>query len=71
MKKYNLSFPALMDPDGTIKTLYQTRGVPESFIVNQEGFLVQKIIGPRDWATPAVVGFFRDLLQASPTGKGI
>jgi peroxiredoxin len=71
MKKYNLSFPALMDPDGTIKTLYQTSGVPESFIVNQEGFLVQKIIGPRDWATPAVVGFFRDLLQASPTGKGI
>jgi peroxiredoxin len=62
MKKYNLSFPALMDPDGTIKTLYQTSGVPESFIVNQAGFLVQKIIGPRDWATPAVVGFFRDLL---------
>ena len=71
MKKYNLSFPALMDSDATIKTLYQTTGVPESFIVNQEGFLVQKIIGPRDWATPAVVGFFRDLLQASPTGKGI
>jgi peroxiredoxin len=71
MKKYNLSFPALMDSDATIKTLYQTSGVPESFIVNQEGFLVQKIIGPRDWATPAVVGFFRNLLHGSPTGKGI
>ncbi len=71
MEKYNLSFPALMDPNASIKNLYQTTGVPESFIVNQEGVLVQKIIGPRDWATPAVVEFFRDLLNASPPGKGI
>jgi peroxiredoxin len=63
MEKYNLSFPAIMDPDGTIKTLYQTTGVPESFIVNQEGILIKKIIGPRDWAAPEVIGFFRDVLQ--------
>jgi len=63
MKKYNLSFPALMDPDGTIKALYQTTGVPESFIINQEGILIEKVIGPKDWATPPVVGFFRNLLQ--------
>ncbi len=71
MKKYALSFPALMDPNGTIKNLYQTTGVPESFIVNQEGILVQKIIGPRDWAAPAVVDYFRDLMQASPSAKGL
>lgn len=63
MEKYNLSFPALMDPDATIKTMYQATGVPESFIVNQEGILIKKIIGPRDWATPEIFGFFRDLIQ--------
>jgi len=63
MKKYSLSFQALMDPDGTIKALYQTTGVPESFIINQEGILIEKVIGPKDWATPPVVGFFRNLLQ--------
>lgn len=63
MKKYNLSFPALMDPDGTIKNLYQTTGVPESFIINKQGILIQKVIGPRDWARPEIIGFFRDLLQ--------
>jgi peroxiredoxin len=61
MKKYNLSFPALLDPEGTIKTLYQTTGVPESFIINKQGILVEKIIGPRDWAAPEVVRYFRDL----------
>lgn len=71
MKKYNLSFPALMDPDATIKTLYQTTGVPESFIVSQEGILIKKIIGPRDWATPEVIGFFRDLIQKPPMQKGV
>jgi len=71
MKKYNLSFPALMDPDGTVKTLFQTTGVPESFIINQEGILIEKVIGPKDWATPPVVSFFRDLLQALPAKKDI
>lgn len=63
MKKYNLSFPALMDPDGAIKTLYQTTGVPESFIIDKQGILVEKIIGPRNWAEPEVVRYFRDLIR--------
>ncbi len=63
MKKYNLSFPALMDPDGTIKTLYQSTGVPESFIINKDGILIEKIIGPRNWAAPEVFRYFRDLIR--------
>jgi len=63
MKKYNLTFPALMDPDGTIKTLYQITGVPESFIINQQGILVEKIVGPRNWSAPEVVRYFRSLIR--------
>ena len=63
MKKYNLSFPALLDPEATLKVLYQTTGVPESFIINKEGILVEKIIGPRNWAAPEVVKYFRDLIR--------
>ena len=63
MKKYNLSFPALMDTDGSIQTLYQTTGVPESFIIDQEGILIEKIIGPRDWAKLEIIDFFRNLIQ--------
>jgi peroxiredoxin len=63
MEKYNLSFPALLDPAGTIKSLYQTTGVPESFIINKQGILIEKIIGPRNWADPAAVRFLRDLIM--------
>jgi peroxiredoxin len=64
MKKNNLSFAALLDPEGTIKSAYQTTGVPESFIIDKQGILVEKIIGPRSWAAPELVRYFRGLLKS-------
>jgi peroxiredoxin len=71
MKKFNLSFPALIDTQGTIQGIYQTTGVPESFIINQEGILIERVIGPRDWAAPAVLRFFRNLIQKPPRQKEV
>ena len=65
MKEYKLSFPALLDTEGTIQDLYGTTGVPESFIINKEGIIEEIVIGPRDWATPEVVRFLRNLIQKS------
>lgn len=63
MEKHRLNFPALTDTDGTVKSLYQTTGVPESFIIDKDGTIVEKIIGPRDWTSPGAIRFFRDLIQ--------
>jgi peroxiredoxin len=63
MKKYKLSFPALTDSKGAIKSLYQTTGVPESFIIDKDGILVEKVIGPRNWAVPDVIRFFQNLIR--------
>ena len=62
MKKYKLNFPALLDPKGSIKVLYQTTGVPESFIIDKQGILVEKVIGARDWANPKFISFFQNLI---------
>ena len=62
MRKYKLTFPALIDYEGTIRELYETTGVPESFIIDKKGILVKKIIGPLDWASPEVYRFFRNLI---------
>ena len=61
MKNNNLSFPALIDSQGLIKTTYKVTGVPESFIVNRQGILAKKIIGPLDWAAPQVLEYLRSL----------
>jgi len=63
MKKSSLTFPALIDSKGTIKTVYGITGIPESFIIDQQGILLKKIVGPVDWATPNIFRFFRDLIQ--------
>ena len=63
MKKYKLTFPALIDSAGAIRMGYRTTGVPESFIIDKHGILVRKIIGPLDWAKPETLHLFQGLIQ--------
>ena len=63
MQQMNLTFPALLDPKEQIRSLYRITGVPETFIVDREGVLVNKVIGPMDWSSPQVFGFFQELIQ--------
>jgi peroxiredoxin len=70
MRDYRLTFPALLDPKGTIERLYRTGGVPESFVVDKQGRLVEKIVGPRDWLHPHILATFERLLAASTVETG-
>jgi len=63
MKKKNLSFPVLLDPDGRVARLYRTTGVPESFIVRKDGTIDNKIEGAIDWTAPKVIEYFHKLIQ--------
>ncbi|MBC8432729.1 MAG: TlpA family protein disulfide reductase, partial [Desulfobacterales bacterium] len=69
MKKYKLTFPALMDSLGNIKRIYKTTGVPESYIIDKNGILVKKVIGSLDWSHPDILRLFRDLIQKPQTSK--
>jgi peroxiredoxin len=65
MEKYKLGFPLLLDTRGEIKNLYQTTGIPESFIIDKNGIIVEKIIGPRDWADSRAIRYFRNIIQSN------
>jgi peroxiredoxin len=69
MQKHRLTFPALLDPEGSIERLYHTNGVPESFIVDKRGILVEKVVGPRDWSSPDMITLFEGLLAAPAPGS--
>lgn len=49
VKALNLSFPILIDSWGQTDKRYKLMGVPETYIIDQEGILREKVIGPRDW----------------------
>ena len=67
MRTRQLSFPTLLDTKNVVQRLYRTTGVPESFIVDKRGILVEKVVGPRDWAHPQIVAQFERLLAMPAT----
>ncbi|MEK7774138.1 MAG: TlpA disulfide reductase family protein, partial [Deltaproteobacteria bacterium] len=65
-KKYNINFIVLRDANGRIKELYKTTGVPETFIIDQNGVIAEKVWGPKDWADPSSITTIVDLLKNGP-----
>ena len=57
-----LTFPILHNPAGDIQQVYQTTGVPESFVIDKQGVIMKKIAGPTEWDAPENEELIRRLL---------
>lgn len=66
-KKYEVTFPVLHDKKGKIKEMYKTTGVPETFIVDQNGVIAEKVWGPRNWSKKDSVKTIIELLTNGPS----
>ncbi len=64
--KYGLTFPVLLDPEGKTYRLYGLTGVPESFIIDKSGVVVNKIIGPQNWMEKEWLDYFDGLMAQKP-----
>ena len=58
-----ITFTVLHDRDGSIEETFQTRGVPETFVIDRQGVVVQRVTGPRLWDAPDAEAFLADLLR--------
>lgn len=47
--------PALLDPQSRVADIYGITGVPETFVIDKKGIIVEKVIGPIEWTDPQVV----------------
>ena len=57
-----LTFPIVHNASGDLQTLYQTTGVPESFLVDRNGVIYYKYGGPTEWDVPQYLEMIRRLL---------
>ncbi len=48
-KRIEVSIPTLISPGNEAAKLYGITGVPETFIIDKEGIVREKIVGPRVW----------------------
>jgi len=62
-QELGLSFDLLQDRSTAVQQVYQTTGVPESFLVNREGIIVKRIIGAHDWSSPVNRALVQRLLD--------
>ena len=62
-RELDLSFDILHDRSGAVERLYQTTGVPESFLLDRRGVLVKRVIGAHDWSSPANIAAVERLLE--------
>ncbi|MGH7529263.1 MAG: TlpA disulfide reductase family protein [Gemmatimonadales bacterium] len=59
-----VTFEILQDRSGAIQGIYQTAGVPESFVIDRSGTIVKKVIGAAQWDNGVNATLIRRLLDA-------
>ena len=57
---YPVSFPLLMDLDGSVIKRYPVTGLPTTYIVNPQGQVTHRAVGSREWDDPRL---YEQLLQ--------
>ncbi len=69
LKKFQISFQTARDPEENINYRYGTYKVPESYIINRNGKVLQKYAGLPEvngewklWTDPEIVNYVRSLL---------
>ena len=62
VEERELTFDVLHDQAAEIEQIYSTTGVPESFVIDMEGVIVKRVIGPVEWDHPTQVALMRRLL---------
>lgn len=61
-KEYGITFDVLHDPSGDIEKIFQTTGVPESFLINREGRIVRIMLRGYTWNSPGSRRIIEELL---------
>jgi cytochrome c biogenesis protein CcmG/thiol:disulfide interchange protein DsbE len=57
LKLHNINFVTVRDPEQKVASMYGTSGWPETYIIDRQGVLRRKFVGPVDWNAPDVIAF--------------
>ena len=69
-EKLELSFISLLDSSGAVGSGFAVRGLPTTFVLDKEGRIIGKALGPREWDSRASIALFEYLIdrQGAPAG---
>jgi len=61
LKLRNVNFLTVRDPEQKVAALYGTAGWPETYIIDRQGIMRRKIVGPINWDSPEIMQFLTKL----------
>ncbi len=64
VERMHLTLPVLLDPERQVGDRYGVTGYPETFVIDRNGYLVEHVLGPRDWAAPDEIAALQALIAA-------
>jgi thiol-disulfide isomerase/thioredoxin len=62
-RKFKLSFTALLDSSGEVGSWFAVNALPTTFVLDKEGRIVGKALGPREWDSQASIALFEYLID--------
>lgn len=61
VKDNRMDYVTVRDPEQKSSALYGTTGWPETFIIDRQGVLRRKFVGPVNWDDPEIVSYITNL----------
>jgi len=63
VRQRNLSFPSVLDPDGSVRNTYEIRALPTSYLIGSDGKIIGRIIGGRKWNARRATAMVEQILD--------
>lgn len=63
LEKTPYAFPILYDNKGVVQKRYGVFKFPESFVINKDGTVAEKVIGPLDWSSLKTISYLKGLIK--------
>lgn len=65
LKQFHIDFLTARDAGLSIPKSYGTVKYPETYIIDQNGNLLRKVVGETNWDDPSMVHYLKDLVKGS------
>ncbi|MEI8356400.1 MAG: TlpA disulfide reductase family protein [Deltaproteobacteria bacterium] len=62
-RRTGVRVPTLLDASGSVGKIFGVTGIPETFLIDKEGLIRKKIIGPINWSDPQVINYLQKLID--------
>jgi thiol-disulfide isomerase/thioredoxin len=68
-QKHALSFPSLIDPNGSVFRDYLVAGMPTTYLIDRNGMLLARGVGGRDWTRAEALQLIQELLKPTAASR--